>query len=316
MYDNVHKSSVTYNDAKEITSYLEKHDSALSVKLEAKKSDDYYQQKDEKEDNLMLNEIASLQLNEPVNNGPQSNLESLVQLSSQMAQLVDCKTETDTSETTPVAILERRNQELALLLEEERIKSRQLEAQLNMKEEQIQNLEKDVEVIKADQETKVKCEMGQIEEQLQNHIQTIGILVGEKTELTAMLSQAQTLSKQKTIELEELQGKLKISDSKISALESELSILKSEKVRYDEATSVQNEAFHKLKAEYEDIKLKRDELSQDILEMHEKLSTCSTDNIKLQKQLQETNSQLSLANIRIQQLTMSDTAQVSIIFQH
>lgn len=309
MYDNVHKSSVTYNDAKEISSYLEKRDSASSTKLEAKESDNYYEQKDEKEDNQLLDEISHLQLNEPATTGQQSNLESLMQISSQMAQLVDCKSEIDPPETA-VLQLEQRNQELAALLEQERIKSQQLAAQLNLKEEQIRNFES----IKAEHDTKVKCEQSQLQEQLQNHIQTIGILVGEKTELSAMLSQAQTSSKQKTVELEELQEKLKNSNNKISALEGELSSLKSEKTRYGEVAAEQNEAFYKLRAEYENLKLSRDELSQDLAELHEKLSASSAENIQLQKQLQEVNSQLSLANIRIQQLTMGDTAQVSKFF--
>lgn len=306
MYDNVHKSSVTYNDAKEISNYLEKRDSASSAKLEAKESDNYYQQKDEKEDNQLLDEISHLQLNEAATTGQQSNLESLMQLSSQMAQLVDSKSEIDPPETA-VLQLERRNQELASLLEQERVKSQQLAAQLNLKDEQIHHLES----VKAEQDTKVKCEQSQLQEQLQNHMQTIGILVGEKTELSAMLSQAQTSSKQKTIELEELQEKLKNSNNKIFALEGELNSLKSEKTRYGEAAAEQNEAFYKLRAEYENLKLNRDELSQDLAEVHEKLSASSAENIRLQKQLQEVNSQLSLANIRIQQLTMGDTAQVS-----
>lgn len=316
VYDNVHvhKSSVTYNDAKEINNYLEKRDSATSVKQEATESDNYYEQKDEKEDNQMLEEIASLQLPEPSNAVvQQSNLESLRQLSSQMAQLVDSKTEINTSET--VLKLEKRNQELAALLENERVKSRQLEAQLNSKVEHIRHLEKNIESTKSEQETRMKCELGQLQEQLQNHIQTIGILVGEKTELSTMLSQAQTSNKQKNIELEELQEKLASSNQKMSALQSELNSIKSEKTRCGEVAAEKSEAFNKLKSEYEDLKLKRDELSQDVLEVHEKLSASSAENIRLQKQLQEVNSQLSLANIRIQQLTMSDSAQVSIFFQ-
>lgn len=304
---NVHKSSVTCNDAKEIHDYLEKRESANSANLE---TDDYYEQKDEKEDNEMLEEISSLQCQELSNAGQQSSLESLKQLSSKMAELVDCKAEIDSSEH--VSKLERRNQELAALLEEERLKTRQLTAQLNLKDDQIYNLEKNIESTKINSEVKGKCEIRQLQEQLQNHIQTVGILVGEKTELSAMLSQAQTSCKQKTLELEQLQERLKDSTYKTSALESELNSLKAEKMKFDTIIAEQSEAFNKLKLEYEDLKMRKDDLSQDVSEAHEKLSASSAENIRLQTQLQEINSQLSLANIRIQQLTMNDTAQVSI----
>lgn len=307
MYDNVRKSDVTYNDSREINDYLDKHDSFPKVKQE---EDDYFQQKDDNEDNDMLQEISDLQCSESKKSNQQSNIESLMQLSSQMAQLMDPSPKIETSET--VAKLERRNQELAALLEEERLKSRQFTAQLNIKDDQICHLEKMLEALREEQETKIKLEAGQLQEQLQNHIQTIGILVGEKTELSAMLSQAQNVGKQKSLELEELQEKVKNCNHKISNLEIELNALRSEKARHNEVVNERNEALNKLKAEYEELKRTRDELSQDVLEVHEKLSASSAENIRLQKQLQEVNGQLSLANIRIQQFTLGDSAQVII----
>lgn len=311
MYDNVHKSAVTYNDAKEINNYLDKRDSLplANIKQEENEADEYFQEKDDKEDCQMLQEISDLQYSEPKKSNQHSNIENLMQLSSQMAQLVDPSPQIDTSEAT--SKLERRNQELAALLEEEQVKTRQLAAQLNIKDDQIRHLEKTLEVSKMEQETKIKCEMGQIQEQLQNHIQTIGILVAEKTELSAMLSQAQSGCKQKTVELEELGEKLKNSNKKISSLESELNALKTEKTRNSEIVNERSEAYNKLKSEYEELKRTKDELSQDALEVHEKLNASSAENIKLQKQLQEVSAQLSLANIRIQQLTLSDSAQVN-----
>lgn len=319
MYENVHKSTVTTNDAREISEYLEKRDSCTSnvpQQLEdlnsTKERNEYFEKKDEKEDNDMLDEISSLKISDisktdDIQGVQQSNVESLLQLSSQMSHLIDSSTAFDTNQS--VNELEQRNRKLATLLDEEQVRSRQLSAQLVISGERISDLERTVEKMRLESETKIKCELAPIQEQLQNHVQTIGILVAEKTELSAMINQAQASCKQKVSELEEAQARLRTSRSRVSALESELNALKADKMRQNQIESEHREAFNKLKSEYEEMRRARDEISQDVSELREKYSTCSAENIKLQEQLREVNSQLSLANIKIQQLTVGETAQ-------
>lgn len=311
--DNVYKSTLISNEAL-MSDILQESDSKEEQNRETKQANYFFQQIDEKEDNQMLQEIASLQIGETPkakNSAQQSNIESLRQLSSQMALLAEPTQSSPESEVFErIASLEKRNQQLASMLEDESVRSRQLGAQLRIKEQEIAHLEKRFESNRTEQETRVRCELGPLQEQLQNHIQTIGVLVAEKTELSAMLSQAQSTCKQKTTELEELHEKVKSATTKIFNLEAELNALKDDKFRCSKVLAEQSEAFTNLKLEYVEMKRIKDELSQDVLEVHEKLNSSSAENVKLQKQLQEVSAQLSLANIRIQQLTLGESAQV------
>jgi hypothetical protein len=51
--------------------------------------------------------------------------------------------------------------------------------------------------LRTESEARVIREIGPVQEQLQLHVQTVGILVGEKTELQAALTKSQNVAKQK-----------------------------------------------------------------------------------------------------------------------
>ena len=68
-------------------------------------------------------------------------------------------------------------------------------------------------------EQKYKNEIPVFHEQLQLHLQTIGILVAEKTELQSTLQQALRKVDKKQEEIEELSGRLKASRQRIGDLE-------------------------------------------------------------------------------------------------
>lgn len=323
IYDNVHKTSMTQDDANQINEYIDKLDRKhLNTEQSVDDgSDEYFNRKDNKISNQLLDEISNMNINEIVQQ--ESNMrarknsksedahsphESLLQLSSQIAQLIEPTSEYEV--LLPVTDLESRNQQLAALLDQERIKTEQLNAQLQITHDRIAYLEKELEQTKIQQENRVNRELGPVQEQLQYHIQTVGILVAEKTELSAMLTQAQTNLKQKIGECEELQVRLKTSRARVADLEKEIGTMKAEKSKYDNLDILKEETVKRLTEECDHLKETKLEMAQDILELREKLNANSKENLQLQERIQELTSQLSLANIKIQQLTTGENMHV------
>ncbi|CAD7688953.1 unnamed protein product [Nyctereutes procyonoides] len=102
-----------------------------------------------------------------------------------------------------------------------------LEKQQN--QETLDQLEKE----KKEFEQKLAKEQGSLREQLQVHIQTIGILVSEKTELQIALVHTQQAARQKAGESEDLASRLQSSYQRVSELERTLSAVSTQQKQVD-----------------------------------------------------------------------------------
>ncbi|KAH7932028.1 hypothetical protein HPB51_029576 [Rhipicephalus microplus] len=91
----------------------------------------------------------------------------------------------------------RRNQELATTLEALQQDRDQLEFQLQELKAKLARQQRDFDREREEIDEQSRREQGALKDQLQVHIQTIGILVAEKTELQSALSQSQQTAKQK-----------------------------------------------------------------------------------------------------------------------
>lgn len=236
-----------------------------------------------------------------------SSAESLRQLSSQINSLIDLD---NIPSFTGSSELERRNQELASLLDKEQQKTDQLNLQLREYVTRVSQLETEAQQTKNEYEARLSREIGPLQEQLQYHIQTFGILVGEKTELSTSLNQSQATVKQKTAECEELQSRLRASRHRVNELEKEVNSLKAVKVNVDKNVQEHNREIERLKLEYGMLKDQFTEVSDESTEVKEKLNMKTNELLTLQQELQEKNSQLSLAQLRIQQLTVGENLQI------
>jgi hypothetical protein len=58
-------------------------------------------------------------------------------------------------------------------------------------------LQLELDQLRTESEARIMREIGPVQEQLQLHVQTVGLLVGEKTELQAALTKSQNVAKQK-----------------------------------------------------------------------------------------------------------------------
>lgn len=239
-----------------------------------------------------------------------SNVESLKQLSNQMAELIEpqfCPSSTNYDRS--ITDLEKRNLELATMLDHEKMKSEKNSILVNDLQGKIAYLEKLLKE-KTETSTLQSCrEINKLEEELQSHLQTIGMLVAEKTELSVSLNKFETCSKQKAAECEELQARLKASRSRVVELEKELSSLKLEKCQIENTLEDGNALINTLKQDYQILKDQKDEFVQDLLETREKLKNSLEEILNLQQLNQELNSKFALANIKLQQITNNDRQQ-------
>ncbi|PNF30442.1 hypothetical protein B7P43_G12490 [Cryptotermes secundus] len=238
-----------------------------------------------------------------------SSSECLRQLSLRMNGLID---ESAHDDITYIEgnVLECRNQELAALLAIRQQQCEQMELQLKEYQSGMCQLQMELNQVRTESEAKVLREIGPVQEQLQLHVQTVGILVGEKTELQAALTKSQNIAKQKASEAEELQGRLKASRHRVMDLEKEVSSLQETNERLEKVIRELSSELDKQKLEHQITSKRLIETEEEISELHQKLNTKVNDCMALQQELQEKMSQLSLAQLRIQQLSTADTSEV------
>lgn len=244
-----------------------------------------------------------VQLNTHIEENKFSSIESLKQLSNQLADAIEPEYAHFSSSITD---LEKRNLELAALFEQEKLKSEQQKVIINELQSKLLLIDNERKTQKDHSHIQLSNEISKLNEELQCHIQTVGLLVAEKTELSATLSQLEITCKQKNSECEEFQARLKASRSRVADLERELNMFKAEKSKIENIEISQAAIFSKMKRDYDELKEQKEELVQDLLETREKFKNCLEDNLTLQRQLQETASKLSLAELKIQQITMGN----------
>lgn len=237
-----------------------------------------------------------------------SNSESLRQLSNQLAHLIEPNYEY--SSAGSITDLEKRNIELAANLEKERLNSNHLRATNSELQSRITQLEADFIQRELGSNLHNAQEIAHLKNELQTHLQTIGLLVAEKTELSSNLSQYELNSKQKVAECEELQARLKASRSRVADLERELNNLRSEKNKTESLEEQYAATLENLKQEYRLVKEQKNEMSQDLLEVREKLKNTLDENVKLQEEIKDLSGKVSLADIKIQQLSSGGPLEV------
>lgn len=91
-------------------------------------------------------------------------------------------------------------QELELTVERQR--NSELTSSLRSQISLFESLQNEMQMLKVASSTRSTMELGPLQEQLRAHVQTIGVLVGEKAELAAGLNKFQGLAKQKCEEVE------------------------------------------------------------------------------------------------------------------
>ncbi|XP_026887941.2 golgin subfamily A member 2 isoform X4 [Electrophorus electricus] len=218
----------------------------------------------------------------PEESRPLSSTESLRQLSQQLNGLVSESPSSyvngDTGGPVPVS-------------------DKQLETK------QSQELSDQLQKERKEFEQKFTKEQGAMREQLQVHIQTIGILVSEKTELQTALSYTQQAARQKTGEAEELTNRFQASKQRISELERTLSTVSTQQKQTEKHTRELEKERDSLRVEAVRLHSASEEMKQQSSELSEQLRLRSSENGALSLELDELRKRLEMADVMLQQFS-------------
>ncbi|KAK5852015.1 hypothetical protein PBY51_023521 [Eleginops maclovinus] len=236
---------------------------------------------------------------------PLSSTESLRQLSQQLNGLVSGSSAAYVNGDSPPAVgereLEGRNQELAAALESSNLTNSQLNTKLEQLAQQSQVLSEQLQKERKEFDQKFSKEQGAMREQLQVHIQTIGILVSEKSELQTALQYTQHAARQKAAEAEDLNNRLQGTKQRVSELERTLSSVSTQQKQFEK----QNKDFEKerdnLRLEVFRLNNLSEESKQQSSELSEQIKLRSHENQSMRLELEDLRKRLEMADLMLQQ---------------
>ncbi|XP_036892618.1 golgin subfamily A member 2 isoform X3 [Sturnira hondurensis] len=236
-----------------------------------------------------------------------SSTESLRQLSQQLNGLV-CESASfvngeGLASSAHIKALESRYQELSLALDSSNLTNKQLGSEIEELKRQNQEIADQLEKEKQEYKQKLAKEQGALREQLQVHIQTIGILVSEKTELQTALAHTQQAARQKTGEAEDLAGLLQSSQQRVGDLERTLCAVSTQQKQADRHNKELVKNRDTLKLELYKSNKTNEDLKQENSELQEKLRVLVTDKEAVQLSLEELQRKLEMSELLLQQFS-------------
>ncbi|KAM4533032.1 golgin subfamily A member 2 isoform 1-T1 [Fundulus diaphanus] len=236
-------------------------------------------------------------------NRPLSSTESLRQLSQQLNGLVSESSSAPyvNGEAVPSAELESRNQELAAALESSKLTNSQLNTRLDQLVHQTQELTDQLQKERKEFEQKFSREHGAMREQLQVHIQTIGILVSEKSELQTALQYTQQAARQKTAEAEELNNRLQTTKQRVSELERTLSTVSTQQKQFERQNKELEKERDNLRLEVLRLNNLSEESKQQSSELSEQLRQITQANAAMRLEVDDLHKRLEMADLMLQQ---------------
>ncbi|KAM3910837.1 golgin subfamily A member 2 isoform 2-T2 [Leptodactylus fuscus] len=235
-----------------------------------------------------------------------SSTDSLRQLSEQLNGLVSqgnsyVNGENIISSTSPE--VESRYQDLAAALDSSNLTNKQLSAKIEELKQQNQDVLDQLDKERKDFEQKFSKEQGSLREQLQVHIQTIGILVSEKSELQTALSFTQQAARQKGAEVEDLVMRLQSTRQRVTELERTLSSISTQQKQLEKLNKELEKERDNLRLESLKNSKSSDELKQQNSEMSEKLNVLLSENAAMRLELGDLHKKLEMAELMIQQFS-------------
>lgn len=211
---------------------------------------------------------------------------------------------TDISDYTSSSLkeLEVRNQELAAEVDQQTQTNQKLLIQIDQLKNQCKRLQEQLEQERKEFEQRTFKEQSALKEQLQVHIQTIGILVSEKSELQGLASQARGQLKQKSEEAADLSSRLKASRQRVAELERNLLTVNSSTSKLQKTQEDVNKEKQSLENEVAKLRKSREEINQQNSELKSQLTTKISENRQLVLNLKELEERLNMSDLRVQQL--------------
>ncbi|XP_067165503.1 golgin subfamily A member 2 isoform X3 [Apteryx mantelli] len=172
-----------------------------------------------------------------------------------------------------------------------------------MEKQQNQEAMNQLEKEKKEFEQKFSKEQAALREQLQVHIQTIGILVSEKSELQMALGHTQQAARQKSGEAEDLAARLQSSRQRVAELERTLSSISMQQKQSEKHNKELVKERDNLKLELYKQSKGSEELKQQNSELSEKLRSLVSENSAMKLDMEDLHKKLEMAELMIQQFS-------------
>uniref|UniRef100_A0A5F9C5P4 Golgin subfamily A conserved domain-containing protein n=1 Tax=Oryctolagus cuniculus TaxID=9986 RepID=A0A5F9C5P4_RABIT len=197
--------------------------------------------------------------------------------------------------------LESRYQELAVALDSSYLTNKQLS---NTIEELVRVQDSFLfRQEKKECQQKLAKEQGALREQLQVHIQTIGILVSEKADLQSALAHTQQAARQKAGESEDLANRLQTTRQRVGELERTLSAVSTQQKQVDRHNKELTQERDALKLELYKNNRNNEDLKQQNSELQERLRVLETEKKALQLGTEELQKKLEMSELLLQQFS-------------
>ncbi|XP_010016137.1 PREDICTED: golgin subfamily A member 2, partial [Nestor notabilis] len=236
-----------------------------------------------------------------------SSTESLRQLSEQLNGLVSQSTSYVNGESavssTNIKEMETRYQELAVALDSSNLTNKQLVTKIEELKQQNEEAVNQLEKEKKEFEQKFSKEQAALREQLQVHIQTIGILVSEKSELQTALGHTQQAARQKSGEAESLAARLHSSRQRVSELERTLSSISMQQKQSEKHNKELVKERDNLKLELYKQSKNSEEIKQQNSELSEQVHSLISKNSAMKLDMEDLHKKLEMAELMIQQFS-------------
>lgn len=244
-----------------------------------------------------------------------TSTEGLRQLSQKLNGLVSepspCLKGQGVMSPTSLRNLESRYQEISLALDQSHVEKKDLTNKILELQHQHQCAVAQLEKEKKEFEQKLAKEQGSLREQLQVHIQTIGILVSEKSDLYAALTHTQQAMKQKTGECEDVTKNLHASRQRVGDLERTLSALAARQKQDEKHTKDLTKERDDLKAELIQKNKNVADLKDVVNELQERLRVAQVDTDVTQQSVAELQKKLEMTEMLLLQFTGPDAGSAS-----
>uniref|UniRef100_G1T4D8 Golgin subfamily A conserved domain-containing protein n=1 Tax=Oryctolagus cuniculus TaxID=9986 RepID=G1T4D8_RABIT len=203
----------------------------------------------------------------------------------------------------PAPAVRSRYQELAVALDSSYLTNKQLSNTIEELKQQNQETLDQVEKEKKECQQKLAKEQGALREQLQVHIQTIGILVSEKADLQSALAHTQQAARQKAGESEDLANRLQTTRQRVGELERTLSAVSTQQKQVDRHNKELTQERDALKLELYKNNRNNEDLKQQNSELQERLRVLETEKKALQLGTEELQKKLEMSELLLQQFS-------------
>ncbi|XP_031631186.1 golgin subfamily A member 2 [Contarinia nasturtii] len=194
-------------------------------------------------------------------------------------------------------LAEQCNQELNNLLQVEKVRNHELSVKVTQQHSTIEELSNELNQLRKNSGT-----IQELQQQVNAHIQTVNILVGEKSDLSAKLNEFES-------ECVELKGRLKASRHRVSELEKDLNTMTQSHQKYDGSQQALCTELETIQEDNKRFKRLHQETCDENTEIQYQLAIKTKEIDELKNVISAKCSELEMVHVRLEQLTGGDLTQ-------